>query len=672
MMQLRWLLSIICMSVGMMAWAEPDFTPQQRAWFMRVVDKTDLLRSSMGSCIAFNRDSFYRVVNGELAFDYQKAEDYFVIHPDSLMIDWECIALQPSGLLAEAAVKLSLWELVWELNEARYHSTLRTPSWLALKNELSVRLPEKQRNKPNSKSSLRILNVVMHPSLPLKIKRQQLTDLKLTAYEQKKMMEAWSSSIEKYIASQSRQYFRQLINGTDDYVFGMTASGEGSGTAGLLYEYDSHPADTTKAGYGKGCGLFTYQYDVVQAEMVPKAQTEMSLMLPSQGLQAIHCSLWGIDNSQSKPMIVLTANNKSYHLFGSSAGLSPDSVGRDGVSHFDRIRQMMEQKINKPIKKMEREGGLSDLLKKEFDQKENIEKQLHQLESEIDSLQRLKPPGLREIDAKRQQINVLLGSLSARERRITELGRKIASQTEKINQSRSVIAEMEKLLGPNPQSWQLINGQYQFVDGVVFNSTNQDLVMQIDSAPQEVSIRLISAAITLQGKSRDEVQLLACAVKTLPIVAEAIVVENLTSRCFDFYYHPDEIISHTSLDSLVAFITQTRLSVDTIEVRTVVSSGKGAMYPNRQRELESPLTEFGQMRHSRVVIETVAGGIRVVIVSGTDPVPTRLSRVTSNQRRELGIIRSSIQNNEILAQLRGDYLKREILLRMGLPPFKVE
>lgn len=663
MMQLRWLFLIICMSVGMMAWAETDFTPQQRAWFMRVVDKTDLLRSSMGQCISFNRDSFYRNVNGQLVFDYQKAEDYFVIHPDSLQIDWECIALQPSGLLAEAAVKLSLWELVWELNEARYQSTLQMPSWLALKNELSVRLPEKQRNKPNSKSALRILNVVMHPSLPLKIKRQQLTDLKLTAYEQKKMMEAWSSSIEKYIASQSRQYFRQLINATDDYVFGMTASGEGSGTAGLLYEYDSHPADTTKAGYGKGCGLFTYQYDVVQNEMVPRAQTQLSLELPPNGLHAIHCSLWGIDNNQSKPIIVVTANDKSYHLFGTYAGLSPDSVGSDGVSHLDRIRQMIEQKINKPLEKMEREGGLSDLLQKEFDQKESIETQLHQLEADIDTLQHQVPPNLREIEAKRQQINLLLGSLSARERRITELGRKITTQTQKINQSRSSIAEMASLLGPNPQSWRLLDGQYLFADGVMFDSSRQDLILRTDSAPLDVSLRLISAAITLQGKSRDEVQLLACVVNASALTSDALVEADVAPRHFDFYYHPDEIVTHTSLDSLITFISQSRLPVDTIEIRTVVSTVRDASYLNRQREIESPLTEYGQMRHSRVLIETASRGIRVVIESGTDPVPTRLSRITSSQRRELGIIRSSIQNNEVLAQLRGDYLKREILSR---------
>lgn len=662
-MPFRWIFVIICMFLGVLSSAQPNFTPQQRAWLMRVVDKTDLLRSSMGQCISFNRDSFYRNVNGQLVFDYQKAEDFFVIHPDSLLIDWDCMAQQPSGILAESAVKLSLWEMTAQLNESIGHSNMLTPSWLALKDELSVRLPEKQRNKPNSKSAMQILRVVMHPSLPLKIKNQQLTALKLTAYEQKKLMEAWSSSIEKYLQLQSRQYYRMLTHASEDYLFGMTASGEGSGTAGLLYEYDTHPADSTKSGYGKGSGLFTYLYDVVQDEMVPRAQTQLSLELPPNGLHAIHCSLWGIDNNQSKPIIVVTANDKSYHLFGTYAGLSPDSVGSDGVSHLDRIRQMIEQKINKPLEKMEREGGLSDLLQKEFDQKESIENQLHQLEADIDTLQHQAPPNLREIEAKRQQINLLLGSLSARERRITELGRKIATQTQKINQSRSSIAEMASLLGPNPQSWRLLDGQYLFADGVMFDSSRQDLIMRTDSAPQDVSLRLISAAITLQGKSRDEVQLLACVVNASELTSDTLVVTDVAPRHFDFYYHPDEIETHTSLDSLITFISQSRLPVDTIEIRTVVPTVKDASYPNRQREIESPLTEYGQMRHSRVLIETASRGIRVVIESGTDPVPTRLSRITSSQRRELGIIRSSIQNNEVLAQLRGDYLKREILSR---------
>ncbi|MBN2742573.1 MAG: hypothetical protein JXR39_01625 [Marinilabiliaceae bacterium] len=652
----------VVLSTGLVA-QESSFTPVQRARMLHVVEQTGLLKSLLGDCFAYNREPFYVVNHGISRFDAQAAEDYLSVHPDSLVVDWASLSHQSPGVLAELAVKLALWELVqdpdglWACEDASLCEALMKP--------LHRYLPERYRERPQSKGARHILGVVMHPSRPLSVKRQQMEALKVTPREQRQLLMAWSQAVERYVQAQGRRYFTMLAGESVGFELKMMAAGEGSGTAGLLGAYERRTDDTTRFSYAKGCGLFNYQFEGQRSSVTPRWYAEVRTVASRSGSNALHGALWGVDG-KNQALVVVTRGDRSYHLFPTGSLLTPDQNHSEGMSYLDYLQAVTALKVERPVARLQQEGGLNELLQAEYERKEEIEVRLRVLESEIDSLQRM--PGVisGDIQGRRQQINVLLGSLSARERRIVELGRKVSAQVTKAEKASAEVDAMQQLLGPAPQRWEKQGELYRYDDGVMFDATRQDLIFPDDMLNDTLTIRLVSAAMTLSGRLRDEVQLLVCMVNVPPVVPEEPCLSDSDEREFMFYYHPDAIVPTVSIDSLITFLKGLNASQVKVAVETDVAvTASRARYADACRERMHPLTDYGRQRYARVRVMVADDVAEVFIVAGTDPVPTRLSGLTKQERRALGIHHASVANNEVLARQRGEYLRQQIETMVG-------
>ena len=646
-----------------------NFTPQQKAYLYRIIQKTPVLNRNLNEQFLFDKEAFRRTAQFSTYIDYDAIEYYQINNPDSLLIDWNKLNEAAPGLIAEASTLLAIYELNEQLKSIIYNESTTDSLYLSLKKTLSKKLPTKLKDNKKDK----ILFVVIHPSLPLKIKLQQLSKLKLEAKEQERLMNQWRITLNKTISQRSKEYFKRISPQKQYNHLLMPAAGEGSGTAGLLYETEPHPDETDKRWYGKAIGLFTYELRAHRDEVKPQDMRSGIIQLKKDNGSAFHFSLWGL-NSSFKPLVVITANNKSYHLFSEfqTMELSPDPSQGEGISFIDRINQTKEKLIEEPLKKIQAESSLSSILNKEYQTKAEIEARLETLGLEIDSLNEQTPLPKAAINYRRSLIESNLTNLTNKEKRIKNLEDKLSGEYKKLDNARLKVEKMEAALGPNPQNWQRIGSIYTFKDGVWFNSTTQDLVFPDSIKPEEVKIDLLSASYSLQGEQRDEVQLLVNNVSAPNIESKEEVGSINDTIRFTHYFHPDVfyVAPYDTLniqwDSLK--VIQVQLKAQSMRL----SADSPKKYKNRNREHSRPLTQLGKQRFANAEI-TISGNTAVVYIeSSTDPVPTQLSALPIYIKQELNIQKSSVANNNYLAALRGLSLLKALNLSVSVDEIRID
>jgi hypothetical protein len=658
---------IFCFLYSITSIAQNNFSPRQKAWLYRVVAQTTALQNNCAACFNVNTEPFTNYSPNGKRINYNLGEELLTAYPDSLMIDFECLRAQSHGILAELAVKTSIWELARTLK----HSISNLPAssdtvFQELSAHILKKMPPKEQRKPQSKRTLMTMAVVMHPSLPFTIKQEKLRQMKHTPLAQKAMFDEWSRLTAQWTLERSLYYFNRLTQQNAFYALKMLAAGDGSGTSGILYEYEPHPTDTTRNGYGVGIGLFTYRYATKGETVVTLPQTATTIPLPNIDTVAVHCSLFGLDSSR-KPVVVFTMDDKSYHLFSGLGALTPNPIAEDGLSHIDRIRQTTQARINKPLQNLDKDGGLNAILEREVNQKEAIEKQLRTLETQIDSLQKETPPNQTAIDVRKRQINTLLTNLTAKERRVADVSRKLADAYKKIDQSRSLVAEMEALLGPNPQPYTQSGNTFTFADGTIFDQTTQDFLFARQKNTNELSIRLIPASMTMGGNSKDEVQLFVNTTeakqKRIVEPAEPTIAKAIDTTLY-IHYAPDQYNpTHKDLLNNLANTASHFASIIIIPqiVTTTNEPQRPPRYASMKRELLMPLTPNGQLRQTALQLQSKGDTLVITITSSTDNVATRLSQLTQQQRQQLGIEKPQWKNNQWLAWLRAASTARGLM-----------
>ncbi|MFT3739765.1 MAG: hypothetical protein QM786_13495 [Breznakibacter sp.] len=624
--------------------------------------QTNVLKTVCGQFFMVCEDPFVVKEQYRATVDYNLAEQFLTVYPDSLSIDFGGLKRQSHGILAELAVKTTLWELSHHLKKAIDEGQFgRDTLFAQLARPVYKKLPTK---KHDGKKAVAIMATVMHPSLPSAIKCERLTQLKLAPHEQKKLLETWTSTIVQWIGVRSRTYFEMLADTASYYQVKMLAAGDGSGTAGLLYEYEPHMFDQNRKGYGVGIGLFTYSYAIRREALVPLSQTSLGIDLPAIDSVAVHCSLFGLDGSL-KPMIVFTIGDKSYHLFTGLGALTPDPLSDDGISYIDRIGQTIAKRINKPLEELGKDGGLADLFDKESLAKDNLENSMRQLEKEIDTLQLQFPADQQAINIRKRQIDLLLTKISARERRLAELARKIDTVQKKVDGSRSMVSEMETLLGPNPQKYTQLGNRFVFDDGVIFDLQSQDLIFPYLSKESRLDVRLIAASMVMGGQQMDEVQMFVN-LTDIPKFAPPMAIGTPSFSSIDttvaIYYWPDAFevgSTDTSLGLVLSQINKHRhvRIVPQIEVAEIPLLTM-PRYRSIEREKQAPLTTLSQKRKTLLTLTMEVDTLCVSILSATDGVPTRLSMLSETERKMLSVNGTNWQNNYLLAVLRAWWLAR--------------
>ena len=647
---------------------EEVLTPLQRAWLYRIVMKTPVLKFNMKNCFEFDETPYiFRNKLGYVYTDFDAILDYQKKHPERLQVYYDSIEVLTPGLLSEVTTKLALWELNEELKNCIYDSdNCRDATYTSFIVPLKKSLPEKLKQKKRDAA----INIVINPSLPIFKKIELLDDvLKSDINHQKKLFNLWRKLVADYSFKRSIYYFNLLAPG---YVLEKSlflAAGEGSGTAGLLYEGEIKPDDSTNIyWYGKGIGLFSYDVSAHKGRLFPKEQTEGELKLLRDRSSSLHISLWGLDSS-FKPLIVVTVNNRSYHLFAKYEGkeLSPDGTLGNGLSYFDRINQYKKLKIDDKYDELNDENPLVNSLKKEYAIKNDIEAKLSLLEQEIDSLKEESGSSQSAIDTRKRVIDTQLTLLQKKRMRIAYLEKKLSDEYSAIAKAEAKVSKMQQLLGPNVQSWKKDDYLYVFEDSVVFNTRTQDLVFPKEFEDNLATIRLISASYTLYGTNMDEVQLSVNLTNALPLIqkSDKIPIKLLHPVLQTFYYFPDMFHSFTQVpdsvykqfSSMFSMVQQENRKVSVTiapfpDSMMVVRNMGVKVYPDRQKEFELPVTSMGKRRKSYVSVDFKIDTLYITAYGMTDEVPTRLSAVDASVRKELGITGSCFRNNKYLMVLR--------------------
>lgn len=640
----------------------------QRAWLYRIATKTPLLKKNMGNCFEFDGAPFVNLnMLGHAHADFDSILDYQLSHPESLHIYYDSIKALSPGLVSELTTKLTLWELNEDLKRCIYQPDSCSESIItSFVTPLNKSLPERLKRKKRDAA----IGIVINPSLPIFKKIELLDDvMKSDITHQKKLFNLWRKLVAEYSFKRSVYYFNQLAPG---YVLDRSlflAAGEGSGTAGLLYEGEINPDDSTNIyWYGKGIGLFSYDVSAHKGELFPKEQTEGELKLLKKRSSSLHISLWGLDSS-FKPLIVVTVNNHSYQLFARYEGkeLSPDGTLGNGLSYVDRINQYKKLKVDNKYKELDSESPLVLSLKKENVMKRECEDKLSLLEQEIDSLREEPGSSQSAIDSRKRKIDSQLTILQKKRSRISYLENKLAEEYSAIAKAEAKVSRMQQLLGPNVQSWKREDSLYIFEDSVVFNSQTQDLIFPPEFENSVATTRLIAASYTPTGKNKDEVQLSVNLTNALPQFRqhEKVRVKQIDTVSYQFYYFPDSIHSFSQVYDSVRTQFLELINLAQRENREVVIKivsppdsacnlvkERVKAYPDRQKEFELPITSMGERRKSFVNAGFKGDTLYITAYGMTDDVPTRLSAVDALVRRELVISGYSVQNNKFLAVLR--------------------
>lgn len=659
---MRLILVLIFIGTLQLLTAQNSLSPEQAAWLYRIVRKTPVLERNWGHFFTFNEDAFIKVVYGQYETDYNAILHYQVQHPDSLQIDYQNIQKTSPGLISEAAIKLTLWELNEALKNCIYRPE-QCPD--AIYNFFTPSLRKLLPGKLKTKKQQAVLHCIMHPSLPLSKKIELLTnDYKLDAIAQKKLLNKWRQLVTSYALANSRRYFGLLAGNQSFDNITFLAAGEGSGTAGLLYETERHPEDSTKSWYGKGIGLFTYEVKTGKTGLHPLSHSSDQITLPAGKASALHVSLWGL-NSSFKPMIIITHNSKTYHLLADFASreLSPDPDKGNGISHIDRIKQYRDKKIEPLLRDLRKEGSLQDILQKEMAIKTEIDTNLARLSAEIDTLQKEASPNLAAIEHRKKLIDTHLTNLTRKEKRITELERKLSAEYSKLSNAEKKLAAMQELLGPDPQSWKTEEEQYVFEDGVRFDLRTQDLIFPASSEDIQLDVRLLSAGYTLEGKQKDEVQMYVSLTDAPADKKQLAATTTLNPIRYQhtFYFYPDEFQTFTAIPDTLKQLLATTIEQG-LQVQTSIAPLPDSLlnndaltissYKNREQEFRQPISLAGQNRKVLLNLKQQGDTLYMTALGSTDAVPTRLSMLPLNIRKQLKATHTSATNNSYLSALR--------------------
>jgi hypothetical protein len=672
-----------------------DFSIQQKVWLFKIVTETNTLNQNWSLFFEYKDDiprKKVRIVRPgakvtELKIQWDVIEEKILSDTSLLYINWEGIATTSPGLIAEAAVKLSLWELYSNLkygfqeNPSFSENTQATYFYT----QMVKTLPSFMRHgiEVRKKYIPRFYDV-LNPSLPLVQKSASLAQIrKLEIPGQKKILDKWHQLVENYVTQNSLAYFNQLSRSENFYTANLLAVGEGSGSSGLLNEFEKAGDGFLDTGTGKGIGLFTYEMVKNIDRLLPKFTSQYKIKNPVSEPTLLHLSLWGMD-SNKKPLIVIEHKEKSYLLFGhyDTKQISPNDNESEGISYMDRLIEYEQDKISNPIARLHKENGLIAIVQREEQIRESIQNQVKDFELELDSLKKIDDVSEEAIANRNTKLNTLLSNLSKKERRISELQRKISEVYKKIDKAKVRLSDMKSVLGKHVQSYEKEDSIFVFSDGTIFNSYTQDLIIN-GKKGDEIKVKLLAASFSLESQRKDEVQLYVNVTgsagfyskKEPSEVSDSLLIAQTMHYAPDVYLCTDnslqrivEVVNELLLKDTISLnrleLSFTANGVDTTKYTAEISDVNPKKYTE---EFPSNFIEFSQARRVDIELYQKDNDYHLIINGYTDIVPSRLSKNSDEERVVLNrFMHEKQSHNPMLSAFRVFYVLEEIEKKCGL------
>ncbi len=667
------------------------FNNQQKAWLFKVVEKSPCLKLNIGQYFnytgQFHLNSELPYLNKKLHIAYEAAlwdsiEESIIRQPDLLQINWEGINSSSPGVLAETAVKLTLWEIYSNIKEGYLENPKFSENIMA--NEIYTKvisyLPAEMKSAGKVKDKYEsVLLALINPSLNFKRKAEAFSQIKQIKISQKKLFfEKWYDFINSIVDANSKKYFELLAKREIFFSGNLLAVGEGSGSSGLLKEFEVVDDTYMGTGTGKGIGLFTYKVGVHKGNIELESTTETSIRLLSDEPTLLHLSLWGMDWLK-KPLVVIERGEKSYLLFGNQ-DFSPDEDWSKGTSYFDVLVEFKDRKIDKLLIDLNKEGGLLSIYEKENQVKDKIKGQVDLLNAEIDSIKKADDPNQSAIQQRLNKNEVNLSNLSSKEERLTSLQKKISAEYQKIDKAEKELVKMKAVLGKNIQNWTVHDSVFTFDDGTIFNARTQDLILYNDSShTDKITVRLLAASYSIYSDKKDEVQLYVNVTGGVNDFKEkdSVILQPDTLLNKSFYFNPDEYIvgslfseNDTSLLLKIANeLKKQDANVETSFVAMGVDSMviRGSKKVNVDYTAKKDQSDYINARRVELLIIKRDKDYYFSVKGYTDPGATNLSKVSSRQKTDFNFYKTKEQTlNPALSILRVKSVIDEIENLLGI------
>ncbi len=683
------LLLLACFFLILQQSYSQEFTSQQKAWLYKIVTKTPTLHRNWKDFFNYKGpipqvNEKFESVRKQIVLEI--IEDSIINNPSLLTIDFESISKTSPGLMADAAVKLALWELYESLKsgfEEAEPFTINPTANYFFKEMFKVLPADYRKSGEVRKKYLPLFYNLLNPSYPFFSKSESLSQIKnISVQNQKRLLDKWHSLVKKYVEENSEAYFK-ILSGKEIFFRGyLLAAGEGSGSSGLLREYEKGGEGEVQTGTGKGIGLFTYTVDVKKDKIVPNIEGNVKAKTLKDEPTLFHLTLWGMD-SNKKPLILLSKGNKSYIMFAGCGHITPDSEMCPGVTYLDRLSEFEEEKINKKLKELKKEGGLLSIYDKEVRKKEVIQDQIRTLELELDSLNKIPDASVVAKNTRKSRIDVCLSNLTDKERRLADVQSKISAEYRKIDQSKNKLKKMNALLGDNVQAWSVNDSIYTFSDGTIFNYYTQDLIFFPDSDKNErIKVDLLAASFSLNSKRKDEVQLYVNTTggvennlkSTAPATYLVLSDTLIKKSCF---FDPNEfnvnsVFSRNEQDKLYKISRDIKSGSKQLQIKLVAigidtlnhsSISKDKLNYLKKKDLE----QFKKSRRADIMVIDEGDTLKVEIQGYTDAGNTRLSALSLQLRKHYSSYTHKLQtHNPILSALRINSVLNELGNAMNL------
>jgi hypothetical protein len=672
-----------------------DFSVQERVWLFKIVTETQTLNQNWGAFFDFKEEMPTREVRVlrpgaktyEVKIQWDVIEEKVLSDSSLLSINYEAIANTSPGLIAEAAVKLSLWELYSALKSGFQEQppfSVNTRGKYFYE-QMMKQLPAfMQQGREVRKKYISHFYDLLNPSLPLMQKSVSLAQIrKLDIQGQKSILDKWHQLVQDYVDENSLAYFNELGEPKSFFTGKLLAVGEGSGSSGLLNEFEKPGDDFLDTGTGKGIGLFTYDMVKKRNQLVPKFTSRYKIQTSVSEPTCVHFALWGMD-SNKKPLIVIKHKEKSYLLFGhySTKQISPNDKDSEGISYLDRITEFEQLKINSPQEELHKKNGLIAIIQREEQIREALQNQARNFEVELDSLYKLEKASEEAISIRETKLNTLLINLRKKENRITELQRKISAEYKKIESAQKRLDVMKSMLGKHVQSFVREDSIYTFSDGTIFNAVTQDLIIY-GEVGDDIAVQLLAASFSLESERKDEVQLYINVMgsATHAINKEPAYISDSLIASYSIYFKPDEYIcSDDTLKHVIELVNklnikeqagkeQVKISlwangVDTVQITKDISGSDKMRYT---RQFSCDYIAFKQARRVDIRILKMQAGYHLIIDGFTDVIPSHLSKNSREQQVVLDKFNSkSFSQNPVLSALRIFYVVQKIEKYAGI------
>ena len=193
------LLLIVCIYSNV---SSQNFSPEQRAWFYRVVKKTSCLKRNWNNFVIYRDDLSERnqvpyyndedIQSHDVCL-WDSIEQNIIQYPELLEINWDAIRKSSPGLIADAAVKLALWELYSKIKLGYAQSPPFTgdAEIKVLYEEMLEAMPEKTIHNGLIKDKyLPEFYNIINPSLSIKRKFKAIENIgKISAQEKRKVFD---------------------------------------------------------------------------------------------------------------------------------------------------------------------------------------------------------------------------------------------------------------------------------------------------------------------------------------------------------------------------------------------------------------------------------------------------------------------------------------------------